>query len=170
MLLTALARGYLTRRLLKSEKVQSLVNTIKVSEQDYGEVVLLPTPVVRILDYRVVLTVPVQYAPSPPTSQDAGSVLASLDTPSSQQDLALRERVLTQVSQHLLKWFYFSMNQSALQYDFIKWVLISHDYCLLSYTNKHLSEMHVSRCSEPQCNCNTFGHRILCIMTYHIHH
>ena len=51
MLLTALGRGYLTRRLLKSEKVQSLVNTIKVSEQDYGEVVLLPTPVVRALDY-----------------------------------------------------------------------------------------------------------------------
>lgn len=33
---------------------------------------------------------------SPPL-QDARAVLASLDTPSSQQDLALRERVLTQV-------------------------------------------------------------------------
>ena len=32
VLLTALVRGYLTRRLLKSEKVQSLVNTVKVSE------------------------------------------------------------------------------------------------------------------------------------------
>ena len=51
MLLTALARGYLTRRLLKSEKVQSLVSTIKVSEQDCGEAVLLPTPVVGAVDY-----------------------------------------------------------------------------------------------------------------------
>jgi len=32
-----------------------------------------------------------------PPFQDARAVLASLDTPSSQQDLALRERVLTQV-------------------------------------------------------------------------
>ena len=32
-----------------------------------------------------------------PLFQDARGVLASLDTPSSQQDLALRERVLTQV-------------------------------------------------------------------------
>ena len=38
VLLTALARGYLTRRLLKSEKVQSLVNTVKVSEQDCEDV------------------------------------------------------------------------------------------------------------------------------------
>ena len=57
MLLTALARGYLTRRLLKSEKVQSLVNTVKVSEQDCGDTetpccaMLLHTPVVGALDY-----------------------------------------------------------------------------------------------------------------------
>ena len=44
---------------------------------------------------------PLPHLPSSLPSQDAGSVLASLDTSSSQQDLALKERVLTQVSLHL---------------------------------------------------------------------
>ena len=90
--------------------------------------------------------------PLPPslTSQDAGSVLASLDTPSSQQDLALKERVLTQVSlhlqDHLLKVFFFFqlhnvssfMDQSALQYSYIVFSGCSHNYCFLTYNDTQL--------------------------------